>query len=188
MKNVLPSWSTINNKNTLLKHKQTITFSLSGAKLHYLLFIRLLIQGHKMLDYLWNNIYKLEAQAIGMLIACVTINRKVNTKKTLSASETQFCFSDNQWIRKSRSILFGWLVFYIPLENFSLIWRRNPYQWRALNFGLYSALIAIEQWGFFSVLHLLWHRAYNDHLRGPATLTPVFERLAVELSLPVFRT
>ena len=29
---------------------------------------------------------------------------------------------------------------------------------------------------------------YNGHLRGPVTLTPVAERLAVELSLPVFTT
>ena len=29
---------------------------------------------------------------------------------------------------------------------------------------------------------------YNGHLRGPLTLTPVAERLAVELSLPVFTT
>ena len=29
---------------------------------------------------------------------------------------------------------------------------------------------------------------YNEHLRGPVTLTPVTERLAVELSLPVFTT
>ena len=27
---------------------------------------------------------------------------------------------------------------------------------------------------------------YNGHLRGPVTLTPVAERLAVELALPVF--
>ena len=35
--------------------------------------------------------------------------------------------------------------------------------------------------------HLLWHGTsfYNGHLRGPVTLTPVAELLAVELSLPV---
>ena len=27
---------------------------------------------------------------------------------------------------------------------------------------------------------------YNGHLRGPVTLTPIAERLAVELSLPVY--
>ena len=29
---------------------------------------------------------------------------------------------------------------------------------------------------------------YNGHLRGPVTLTPIAERLEVELSLPVFTT
>ena len=40
----------------------------------------------------------------------------------------------------------------------------------------------------FSVPHLLWRgeSVYNGHLRGSVTLTPIAERLAVELSLPVF--
>ena len=32
----------------------------------------------------------------------------------------------------------------VPLENFSLIWRRYHYRWRAANFDLCSALMAIE--------------------------------------------
>ena len=46
-----------------------------------------------------------------------------------------------------------------------------PMRWRAANFDLCSALMAIEQWGFFSVPHLLWHGAsvYNGHLRGTIT-------------------
>ena len=58
-----------------------------------------------------------------------------------------------------------------PLENFSLIWRRHHHQWRAANFDLCSALMAIEQWGFFSVPYLLWYGAsvYNGHPRGPVT-------------------
>ena len=53
---------------------------------------------------------------------------------------------------------------------------------------LYSALMALEQCGFYSVPHLLWHRAsvYNCHLGEPVILIPVAKRLAVELSLPVF--
>ena len=37
---------------------------------------------------------------------------------------------------------------------------------------------------------VLWHwpSIYNGHLRGHVTLTPISERLAVELSLPVFTT
>ena len=72
----------------------------------------------------------------------------------------------------------------------ALRWNWNLCRWRASNFDLCSALMAIEQWGFFSVPHLLWHGAsvYNGHLRGPMILTPIAERLAVELSLPVFTT
>ena len=49
-------------------------------------------------------------------------------------------------------------------------------------------LMAIDHLGFFIVAYLLWHGAfvYNGHLRGPLTLTPIAERLAVELSLPVY--
>ena len=87
-------------------------------------------------------------------------------------------------------ILFVCIGFFVPLENVWLIWRRDHYHWRATNFDLCSALIAIEQRGFFSVPHLLWNGAsvYNDHLWGPVTLTPTAERLAAELSLAVFTT
>ena len=53
-----------------------------------------------------------------------------------------------------------------------------------------AAIMDIEQWGFFSVPHLLWHgtSVYNGNLQGPVTLTPIAKRLAVELSLPVFTT
>ena len=78
------------------------------------------------------------------------------------------------------------LKFFFPLEKFSLIWRRHHCRWKTANVDLCSALMTIEQWGFFSVPHLLWHgvSVYNGHLRG--LVTPVAERLAVELLLPVF--
>ena len=41
--------------------------------------------------------------------------------------------------------LFVCLGFFVPLENFSHIWRRNNYRWRATDFDLYSAHMAIEQ-------------------------------------------
>ena len=65
----------------------------------------------------------------------------------------------------------------------------HHYRWKASNFDLCSALIAIEQWGFFCVSHLLWHGSSvdNGHRRGPVTLVPVAERLVVELSIPVLR-
>ena len=83
--------------------------------------------------------------------------------------------------------MFVWLWFIVPLENFSLIWRRRHYRWRAANFDLCSAHMAIEQLRFLSVPNLLWHGTsiFNGHLREPGTLTPIAERLAVELSLPV---
>ena len=42
---------------------------------------------------------------------------------------------------------------------------------RAANFDLCSALMAIEQWGFSSMPHLLWYgtSVYNGHLWGPVT-------------------
>ena len=55
--------------------------------------------------------------------------------------------------------LFVYMGFFLPLENFSLIWRRHHYRWRATNFELSSTLMAIKQWGLFSVPHLLWHGA-----------------------------
>jgi hypothetical protein len=39
--------------------------------------------------------------------------------------------------------------FYVPLKNFSLIWRRHYYRWKAQNLGLCSALRAFEQGGIF---------------------------------------
>ena len=48
--------------------------------------------------------------------------------------------------------------------------------------------LSIEQWGFFSLPHLLWYGAsvYNHgQFRETVTLATVAERLAVEPSLPV---
>ena len=74
-----------------------------------------------------------------------------------------------------------YFVCFVPFENFSLIWRRHNLRWRAANFDLNSALLAIEQWGFFRVPHLLWHgpTLYNGRLRVPVSLIPYTEHLAV---------
>ena len=86
--------------------------------------------------------------------------------------------------------LFVCLGFYVPLENCSTHLRRHHCRWRAANFDLCSELKASEQRGLFSVSHLLWHGAsvYNGYLRGPITLVAINERLALELSIPVFTT
>ena len=41
--------------------------------------------------------------------------------------------------------------------------------------------MAIEQWGFFNVPHLLWHgpTLFNGHLRGPVTITPIAEHVTI---------
>ena len=79
------------------------------------------------------------------------------------------------------------VLIFVQLENFSLIWRRHHYRWRAANFDLCSALMAIEQSVFFSGPQLLWHGAsvYNDNPQGPVTLTRIAEYLAVELSMGI---
>ena len=86
------------------------------------------------------------------------------------------------------NICFLFVVFR-PTQEFSFMWRHYHYLWRATIFYLYSALKTIEQWGFFNEPHLLWHKPtlYNGHPRGPVTLIPVAEPLAVELSLPVLK-
>ena len=73
--------------------------------------------------------------------------------------------------------LFVCLGFYYPAREF--IWRRHHCRWRDANFDLCSALMANEQWEFFSIPHLPCGAVvYNDHLRGPLTLTPITERLS----------
>ena len=48
------------------------------------------------------------------------------------------------------------------LQNMSFIWRNHNYWWRASNLYLYSALMAIEQWGSLALptvtrnFRLLW--------------------------------
>ena len=113
------------------------------------------------------------------------------TNEIASRSPDGYVLMVNAWrfFLKFSSDMFFFvcLEFIVPLENFSLIWRRHHCRWRAANFDLCSALTTIEQWGSFNVPHPLRHgpTVYNGHLRGPVTITPVNERLAVELSLPV---
>ena len=78
------------------------------------------------------------------------------------------CNNKNHWFVCLFVCLFVWgLTFNSTIfHSFGHLCR-----WRAANFDLCSALMAIEQWGFFSVSHLLWHGSsvYNGHLRGPMT-------------------
>ena len=91
---------------------------------------------------------------------------------------------------KRKGFLFCFLWGFRPTRNFFTQRRLHHCHWEAANFDVSWALVAIEQWGLVRVPHLLWHGAfvYNGHLRGPVTLTPTAERLAVDMSLPVFTT
>ena len=94
------------------------------------------------------------------------------------------------YLAYSTTSVFAYRNILIPEnQNFSRMWRRHHYRRRAANFDLCSALIVIDQWELFCV-QLLWYgiSIYNGHLWGLVTLTPIVERLAIELSLPVFTT
>ena len=100
------------------------------------------------------------------------------------------CITDwNQYYKNKKFCLLVCLVFFVLLENFLLIWRRHHLRWRTANSDIYSAPMAIDQWRFFSILHLLRHKAsvYNGHQWGPVKLAPVADRLAVDMSLPVLQ-
>ena len=51
---------------------------------------------------------------------------------------------------------------FVPLENFSLLWRRHHNRWRTAKFDPCPAHMTIEQWGFFNMPHLLWHGAWSS--------------------------
>ena len=80
-----------------------------------------------------------------------------------------------------------WFVEGVIICFILFVWGFGDCRWRAANFDLCSASWPLK---FFSVSQLLWHGAsvYNGHIRGHVTLTPMAERLAVELSPPVFTT
>ena len=74
--------------------------------------------------------------------------------------------------------LFLWFCFFSShskiFTHFFTHLETSPLPVKGCNFDLCPALMAIEQWGFYSVPHLLWHGAfvYNGHLRRPVTLLP----------------
>ena len=62
-------------------------------------------------------------------------------------SPTLIFFLDNKFI----SFLFVW-GFFLPLENFSLIWRRHHYRSRSTNFYLYPAVWPLSSDGSLTCL------------------------------------
>ena len=73
------------------------------------------------------------------------------------------------------------LGFYRVTQEFFTHIETSPLPLKGSKFGICSASMAIEVWGFFNVPNLLWQRVSvnNGHLLGPVTLTPVEERLAL---------
>ena len=106
----------------------------------------------------------------------------------LTESKT-FRFKNIQISASLKKLFVCFFVFFVPLKYFSLIWRRHHHcRWRAPNFDPCSALMAFDQWWFFSVPHLQWHGAsvFNGRLGRPVTLIPNAKYLAfMELSLPI---
>ena len=105
----------------------------------------------------------------------------------ISYIQFDLIFLENSTFSKEHSNIVKYRFFFVcvgfivPLENFSLTWRRYHYRWKAANSYLCSSLKVIEQLGFFNVPYLHWHGAsvYNGHLQESVTLTPIAERLAV---------
>ena len=93
------------------------------------------------------------------------------------------------WGRGHMFVLFVCLGFFVPLENFSFIWRLHHCWWRTANFDLCS-----NSWPLSSEGSLTCH-TYCDTghpfimvIFEDTWHSPIAERLTVELSLPVLRT
>ena len=63
-------------------------------------------------------------------------------------------------ISVSQTHLVCLLGFRGPTRDFFTHIIYHQYLWRAANFDQYSAVIVIKEWGFFRVIHLLWHGSY----------------------------
>ena len=128
-----------------------------------------------------NNSFLLWQSSIIMFSKSVlVVGKTVNLHKFCLYWLTCGAFQRQTWrILYMHSVwLFVCFWLYVSDKNFSLIWRIH-HNWLGPSYlDLYSALMTIEQWRFFSMPHLLLHRSsiYNGHLRGPLALTPVVER------------
>jgi hypothetical protein len=68
-----------------------------------------------------------------------------------------------------------YFLFYVSLKNFSLVWRRRHYRWRAAKFRLLLGAQAFEQWGIFIVPHQLWcwPRFFRSHPKDHSNQSPL---------------
>ena len=74
--------------------------------------------------------------------------------------------------------LFCLFVVYRPTREFCTHMEALPLPVKGCKFWPMLSTYGHEQWGIFSVPHLMWPGAsiYNGHLRGPVTLTPYAEQ------------
>ena len=99
-----------------------------------------------------------------ILICQQKLEHSTNLYKNLNNCFNNLCLSW-QRIENAKDTEAGWWLelsikrFFGPLKNFSLIWGRHHYRWRAANFwlmlGIYSK--SAVNLKFFNVPHLLWH-------------------------------
>ena len=107
----------------------------------------------------WNKIFKMTIKLHIIHIHTYTVNTTNNM--TLS------------WKKEGCFCLFG---FFCPTREFFTQWHMETSPLSVQGCKFWPLLIlAIEQWGFFSMSHLLWDgvSVYNGHLRGQVTLTPI---------------
>ena len=106
-------------------------------------------------------------------------NYKSNTRKLkyIKFFDKQNNFRSSKiqvWVDRVRILvcLFVCLGIIVRLENFSHM-ETSALPVKGCKF--WPMLMAIKQWGFFSVPHLMGHGAYiyNGHLWGPMTLSPI---------------
>ena len=114
---------------------------------------------------------------------CLTIFAGYSPGPFLISQFSQILITLDNYLHKK---FFCLCEVYRAIRDFSLTWSPLPVNGCKFVY-LCSALMIIEQWGYFNDSHLLWHgpTLYNGHLRGPVTLTPVAVCMAVELSLPI---
>ena len=117
-----------------------------------------------------DNFWLISKQNIFYLCSLIPINT------ILQANDA--CFSLEASKRKIRPyyiyssfvcLFFRLFVIFRPIWEFFTHMETSQLLVKAANFDLCSALIAIEQWGFFSVPHLLWHGASSPRTRDTHT-------------------
>ena len=113
------------------------------------------------------------AMTPGRLFACASISSQCFSNYHIHVVKTYNYFL---FLTVSHTITFVCTVMFgvfRPTREFFTHMKTSPLPVKDCKIWQRSALMAIEQWELFSVLHPLWHGAsvYNGKLRGPVTLT-----------------